>query len=153
MKKEGLKFLASRIFNCESKSDSCSRKFKLSSIADDHFFLQPGEEDRSKFNYEPTNKKCTDPDCEGKFIRGECNGKKYEHHTDCFDFSDPEDDVDELEDNNHELNFLSFKAGISVSKLPIPKFFRWTYSTSKMKPTQILRCVGVWVGELCFKNY
>ena len=110
MKKEGLKFLVSRIYNCESKPDRCTGKYKLCSIADQHFFLQPGEEDRSKFNFDPTNKKCTDTDCPGVYC--EFRGVRLEHHTDCYDFSDPEDGGDKLEKNGHELNYLSFKAGI-----------------------------------------
>ena len=106
MKKEGLKFLVSRIYNLESKSDGCTRNYKMCSIADPHFFNEPGEEDRSPFNFDPTGNDCTDDDCtkwsvcKGVFIK------------ECYDFSDPEDEDDELEDTGHELDFLSFKAGI-----------------------------------------
>ena len=103
MKKEGLKFLVSRIYNCESKPDGCTRKFKMCSIADEHFFLQPGEENRSKFNFDPTGEECTDADCtKGREYRGK-------YHKNCHDFSDPEDGGDELEDNGYELDFLSYK--------------------------------------------
>ena len=106
MKKEGLKFLVSRIYNCESKPDGCTRNYKLCSIADPHFFFQPGEEDRSPFNFEPTGKTCTDDDCTKGHTR------KGVYRRDCHDYSDPEDGDDELEDNGHELDFLSYKVRI-----------------------------------------
>ena len=63
MKKEGLKFLVSRIYNFESKPNGCTQNYKLCSIADNYFFLQPGEEDRSPFDFGPTGNECTDADC------------------------------------------------------------------------------------------
>ena len=82
----------------------------MCSIADQHFFLQPGDEDRSKFNFDPTGKECTDADC--------TKGREYKingivrYDRNCHDFSDPEDGGDELENNGHELDFLCYKPGI-----------------------------------------
>ena len=109
MKKEGLKFLVSRIYNCESKPDGCTRKYKMCSIADQHFFFEPGEEDRASFNFDPTGEECTDADC--------TKGREYKirqklyYDRNCYDFDEGEDgEYDKYQDNGHELDFLLFKA-------------------------------------------
>ena len=119
MKKEGLKFLVSRIYNYESKPDGCTRKYKLCSIADDHFFLQPGEEDRSEYNFDVTDRKCTDPDC-----NDECVG----------DLDEGEDgEYSEYNDNGHELYHLSFKSmkyHIKIQRKNRNEYGRWDCETS-----------------------
>ena len=132
MKKEGLKFLVSRIYNFESKPNGCTQNYKLCSIADHHFFLQPGEEDRSPFNFGPTEKECTDADC--------TKGREYKvkqevrYDRNCSDFDEGEDgEYHKYQDDGHELCYLSFKAmkyHIKIQRRNRNEYGRWDCETS-----------------------
>ena len=109
MKKEGLKFLVSRVFNYETHR--ATENHKMCSIADDHFFLNPADE---KDELEDKPSAYNEPEDIYK------DEDKYEDSYEDDDESDGSNDAavlmpryscrDTHSDGTHELNDPSYKA-------------------------------------------
>lgn len=95
MKKEGLKFLVSRVYNYETIR--ATGNHKMCSIADDHFFLKPEDE---KDELEENPSACNDADDDYE--------DEYDDSYDNVNESDADDSNDA--DGAHELNPLCYKA-------------------------------------------